>query len=104
MDAAATSGHRFYARTVARLGASGDAWFEALDQARLNVGPRGHVVQVHGVHLSEGHIWLQLTAVDDEDISFVVRVGAGTTLEEVITALEALPAEPEPFQVIRVDA
>ena len=103
MDAAAPSSQHLHARRVARLGATGDAWFKALDQTRLAVGPRGFVVQVHGVHVSEGHIWLQLTAANDEDVSFIVRVGAGTTLENVMATLEALPAVPAPFEVIQVD-
>ena len=104
MDAAAPSSQQLHARRVARLGATGDAWFKALDQVRLTVGPCGYIVQVYGVHFSEGHIWLQLTAIEDEDVSFIVRVETGTTLENVMAALEALPAAPAPFEVIEVDS
>jgi hypothetical protein len=104
MDAAALSTQQLHARRVARLGATGDAWFKALDHARLTVGPCGYIVQVHGVHVSEGHIWLQLTAVEDEDVSFIVRVETGTTLENVMARLEALAAVPAPFEVIQVDS
>jgi hypothetical protein len=102
MDSAVTSRRRTPARGLARLGASGDAWFKALDHAVLTMGPESHPVQVLGIHLSDGHIWIQLAATDDPHLNFVVRVDTTHTINEVKATLRALPGIPEPLAIIRV--
>ena len=64
-------------------------WFEALDHKAINVGGRHWVIQVVGIHGDLPHFWIQLESMNDSKRGLLLRVTAGTSVDNVLAAVSA---------------
>ena len=75
-----------------------DRWFRALDQRRIRIGPHEWLLQVTGIYADHDDVWIQIADGRSEGGSVVLRVSAGTSVDDALQALEqrhlGVPAHP----------
>lgn len=64
-----------------------DRWFRALDQRRLHVGLREWLLQVTGIHVEKGEVWIQIANGLCHGASILLRVSAATSVERALSTL-----------------
>ena len=65
-------------------------WFKALDQRSFSVGAEQWLTEVVGIHLDGLDVWIQLESFGAQLRNFIIRIRPGTTLNEVLAAVESL--------------
>jgi hypothetical protein len=65
-------------------------WFAALDQRFFSVGPERLRTQVVGIHRDGPDVWIQLESLGEQLREFIVCISPGTTVNDVIAAIEML--------------
>jgi hypothetical protein len=68
---------------------SADAWYYALDQETMSVGPQRWRLHVMGIHATRDTLWIQLQPALETAFSLVLKVGASTKIEDVVAALRS---------------
>lgn len=89
-------------RHDAVLGTDADAWFMALDERTVQVGPDTCVARVLGIHAKGPMLWIQLALCDDDETGFVLQVNAGHSVGDVLATLKRCPPKGTPLEVIPV--
>ena len=90
---------REHVRPTDPPGSDADAWFSALDDRTIELGPHRCVTRVHGIHASPDGLWIQLVCESDQEISVVVRVTSATRVEDVLKRLKEDAPVGRPLEV-----
>lgn len=72
----------------ARLEDVVDQWFRALDQRSIHVGMREWLVQVTGILIEEGELWIQIADDARRAGSVVLRMASTTPVDQAVRALK----------------
>ena len=64
-------------------------WFRALDQRSIHVGMREWLVQVTGILIEEGVLWIQIADDPLRAGSVVLRVASTTPVDQAVGALQS---------------
>jgi len=64
-----------------------DRWFRALDQQKLRVGMRDWLVQVTGIHVEDGVVWIQISDGLRRAGSVLLCVASNTSVTQAVRAL-----------------
>lgn len=86
----------------ARLGLDADAWFAALDNRLLQLGPDTYIAQVLGIHISHSGLWIQVSCAEDPAMNVVLVVSATTRIDDVLERLRTDPPTGYPLEIIEV--
>ena len=81
-------------------GSDADAWFAALDDRTIELGPATCTARVLGIHTGPDGLWIQLSCEGDSEISVVVHVTAATRVEDVLLRLKTDPPVGRPLEII----
>ena len=81
-------------------GSDADAWFAALDDRTIELGPATCTARVLGIHTGPEGLWIQLSCEGNSDLSVVVHVTATTRVEDVLLRLKTDPPVARPLEVI----
>ena len=81
-------------------GSDADAWFTALDERTIELGPVACTARVMGIHTCPDGLWIQLSCEGCPDISVVVHVTPATRVEDVLQRLKNDPPVGRPLEVI----
>ena len=81
-------------------GSDADAWFAALDDRTIELGPVSCTARVLGIHTGPDGLWIQLTCEGSPDISVVVHVTPATRVEDVLQRLKVDPPVGRPLEII----
>ena len=65
-----------------------DRWFRALDQRSIHLGMREWLVQVTGILVHEGVLWIQIADESRRAGSVVLRVASTTPVDQAVRALK----------------
>ena len=65
-----------------------DRWFRALDQRSIHLGTRDWLVQVTGILIEEGVLWIQIADEARRAGSLVLRVASTTPVDQAVHALK----------------
>jgi hypothetical protein len=66
-----------------------DRWFRALDQHPIHLGMREWHVQVTGILIEEGVLWIQIADDPRRAGSVVLRVASTTPVDQAVGALKS---------------
>ena len=78
-----------------------DAWFSALDDRVIELGPAKYTARVLGIHTCPDGLWIQLSCDGgDTDVSVVIHVTPATRVEDVLLRLKVDPPLGRPLEVI----
>ena len=66
-----------------------DRWFRALDQRSIHLGMREWLVQVTGILIEEGVLWIQIADDARRAGSVVLRVASTTPVDQAVGALKS---------------
>ncbi len=94
---------REHVRPTDPPGSDADAWFSALDDRTIELGPHRCVTRVQGIHASADGLWIQLVCEGDQEISVVVRVTSATRVEDVLKRLKEDAPVGRPLEIIDMD-
>ena len=64
-----------------------DRWFRALDHRKIHVGLSEWLVQVTGIYVDEGDVWIQISDRLRPGGSVVLHVSSTTSIDQAIRAL-----------------
>ena len=81
-------------------GSDADAWFAALDDRTIDLGPATCTARVLGIHTGPEGLWIQLSCEGDPNLSAVVHVTAATRVEDVLLRLKTDPPVGRPLEII----
>ena len=81
-----------------------DRWFRALDHQRIYIGLSEWLVQVTGVYVDEGEVWIQISDRLRPGGSVVLRVSSTTSIDQAIRALTSRGRESAVAHPIVVSA
>ena len=84
-------------------GSDADAWFSALDDRTIELGPVSCIARVLGIHAGADGLWIQLECEGNPDTSLVVHVTSATRVEEVLHRLKIDPPVGRPLEIIDLD-
>jgi hypothetical protein len=81
-------------------GSDADAWFAALDDRTIELGPATCTARVLGIHTGPDGLWIQLSCEGGSDLNVVVHVTAETRVEDVLQRLKVDPPVGRPLEMI----
>lgn len=84
-------------------GSDADAWFSALDDRTIELGPATCIARVLGIHIGADGLWIQLACEGTAETSVVVHVTSATRVEEVLHRLKVDPPVGRPLEVLDMD-
>lgn len=85
-------------------GSDADAWFSALDDRTIEMGPATCVARVMGIHVTADGLWIQLACiVGTQETSMVVHVTPATRVEDVVSRLKTDPPLGRPLEILDME-
>jgi hypothetical protein len=91
---------REHVRPTDPPGSDADAWFSALDDRTIELGPTTCMARVQGIHTGPDGLWIQLSCEGHTEISVVVHVTTATRVEDVLIRLKTDPPVGQPLEIV----
>jgi hypothetical protein len=93
---------REHVRPTDPPGSNADAWFSALDDRTIELGPTTCMARVQGIHPGPDGLWIQLSCEGHTEISVVVHVTTATRVEDVLLRLKTDPPVGRPLEMVEM--